>query len=138
MDALAADAGTGRGPILDLILGRIAPGSSVSDAQSELDAIGLRGAEPREAYVKVKDGSLRRDIGRHLLATANSRKPTDCDGRTARKADCHGKTAGTADCHGRTAGTATAYHGVSTAVHGFAPKDHYRFVRPSINEGSCF
>ena len=54
LDALAADAGAGRGPIIDLILGRIAPGSSVSDAQSELDAIGLRGAEPREAYAKLR------------------------------------------------------------------------------------
>jgi predicted permease len=54
LDALAAEAGAGRGPILDLILGRIAPGSSVADAQSELDAIGLRGAEPREAYAKLR------------------------------------------------------------------------------------
>jgi predicted permease len=54
LSSLTAAAGNTRGPVFDAVLGRLAPGVSVSQAQSELGAIGMRGAEPRDAYKSLR------------------------------------------------------------------------------------
>jgi predicted permease len=51
---LATEAGTGRGPAFDAVIGRLAPGSSLAQAQAEIDAATIRGAAARGANKSLR------------------------------------------------------------------------------------